>query len=417
MAQNTELVRVRDPAIHALRQELAEASGSQILRIVATLDAMVSRGPADQLVAPLRQRLIALRPPRPLRFARLLFHPLDPLIVPATRWRLGQNTIPRTALVPIADHIRLTMGAATAAIEEAIVGHTAAEADLIAHLGKSLWPAAARILTRPATPASWAITELGDSTYRPLAAIIATLLGQAAALDVLCAETANGLLPPKAEAIDAILNDVTTANLAALPMTIALLLARVPEAASLLARSQAGPDRAVVRDAMDQAAELLLRQLDDEDGTEVRIATGSLADSAGAVKDIATLLRLLDIPNAKPARREKLRAVRNRLDAGCKARFAAGLQDELLMPLQQLGTSPDSAAIAALESAARGLRVLETEARTIGGGGTYDLLLEKAAEAIESGSTPAVLSRAEQARLVEILGGSDAALAVLGRSP
>jgi hypothetical protein len=415
MARNAEPVRVHDPAIRALRQELAQASNLQIMHIVATVDAMISRGPADQLVAPLRQRLIALRPPRPLRFGRLIFHPLDPLIVPAARWRFGQHTIPRTVLAPMAEHVRLTMGAAATAIEADISGHTDAEAGLIARLGKSLWPVAAQILSHSKTPASWDATELGDRTYRPLAAIVSTLLGESAVVDALCVETANGLLAPRAEAIDAILTRVATANLVTLPMMITLLLARLPQAAALLARFPVGPGGAALQAAMDQAADLLLRQLDDEDGVELRIATGSLADSGGAVKGIATLLQVLSTANAKPRRREKLRAVRDRLDAGCQARFASGLQDDLLMPLQRLRGSPDSATMSALETAARGLRVLETEARTIGGGATYDLLLEKAAAAIESGVMRDVLSPAERARLVEILAGSDAALAMLNR--
>ena len=64
------------------------------------VDAMPNRGAADQLIAPLRARLAHLRPPRPLRFARLLFLPLDPLIVPAARWRAAQPAIPRTVIPP-----------------------------------------------------------------------------------------------------------------------------------------------------------------------------------------------------------------------------------------------------------------------------------------------------------------------------
>lgn len=416
MALNAEPARVSDPEMRALRQDLARASDPQIMRIVATVDAMISRGSADQLVAPLRRRLIELRPRRPLRFARLLFHPLDPLIVPAARWQFGQHTIPRTALMPMAEHVRLSMGAAATAIEAAMGGHTDADADLIARLGETLWPAAARILAAPATPASWDTTELGDQTYRPLAAIVATLIAQATALDALCAETANGLVPPLAEAIDTILTGVATANRAALPMMVALLLTRLPLAADVLARSPSGPDGAAVQSAMEQAADFLLRQLIEEDGVEVRIATGSLADSGCTVKGIATLLRSLDTGNAKPSCRETLRTVRDRLDAGCQARFTSGLEDDLLIPLRQLGQSPGSATMSALEATARGLRVLETEARTVGGGATYDLLLEKAAAAIDCGAMREVLSAADQARLVEILAGSDAALALLSRS-
>ena len=226
MVSHAEQSRTRDPDISGLRQGLAEASGAQIMRIVATVDAMMSRGVADQLVAPLRPRLSVLRPPRPLRFVRLLFHPLDPLIVPPLRWRLGQHTIPRTALAPMAEHVRLTMGAAARAIEADLAGHTDAETELIVRMGTSLWPEAADILAAPDMPESWGSTELGDPIYRPLAGVVSGLLGQAAALESLWAATANGLLPPGAQAIELILTHVAATAPAALPMTIALLLTR-----------------------------------------------------------------------------------------------------------------------------------------------------------------------------------------------
>ena len=196
-------------------------------------------------------------------------------------------------------------------------------------------------------------------------------------------------------------------------MLIMLMFARLPRAATLLMEFQAGPHGKAVRVATDQAADLLLRQLDEADGIEIRIATGSLADCGGTVKGIATLLRSLETASAKSPRREKLRAVRDRLDAGCKARFAFGLQDDLLMPLRDLSGSPDAATISALEATARGLRVLETEGRTLGSGATYDLLLKKAAAALKNGAMQLVLSPADQARLVEIIAGSEAALHVL----
>jgi len=409
-----EPARTGEPAIRALRQELAQASDPQVMRIVATVDALMARGAADDLIAPLRQRLVELRPPRPLRFARLLFHPLDPLIVPAPKWRPDHLTIPRTAVTPIAAHVLRSMAQAGAAIDAGGSGHTDAETDLIARLGQSLWPAAALILAEPDVPDSWSVTELGDTAYRQLAGTISALLAQAPTMDAMCAATANGLLPPRAEAIGEILGRVRAANGNALPMMITLLLTRLPQAAAVLAALQTGLDAPAVQAASDQATGLLLQRLEAAGGVETRIATGSLADSAGAVKDIAALLGSLEKANAPSSRRAQLHAVRDRLDTGCRQRFASELQDDLLLPLGRLASLPDAAQMSALETVARGLRVLETEARKIGGGATYDLLLGKAAAAVESPAVQERLSAADQARLVEILAGSDAALALLG---
>jgi len=152
-------LRQRGTGATAAKHEIAAAPDDRIVRIVATVDAMAARGPADDLLAPLRPRLSVLRPPRPLRFTRLLFHALDPLIVPASRWRPGQPAIPRTALAPMAAHVRARMADA-ARIEAAIAGRFDNESDPIADLGKTLWPEAAGILASPDIPAAWAETGI-----------------------------------------------------------------------------------------------------------------------------------------------------------------------------------------------------------------------------------------------------------------
>jgi hypothetical protein len=62
------------------------------------------------------------------------------------------------------------------------------------------------------------------------------------------------------------------------------------------------------------------------------------------------------------------------------------------------------------------LRVLEVGARLAGSGATYDLLLGKAAEAIKGNAMRDRLTLVDQVRLVEILSGSDAALAMLDQA-
>ena len=186
---------------HALTEAVIGAGDEQVTRIVAIVDSMSQRGRADLLIQPLRPRLTALRPPRPLRFGRLMFHPLDMVIVPAVHWRTGQSAIPRTALMPMAKFVRLAMGPAAIAIEAELHDRTTADSDLISRLGRRLWPAAAAILPEMAIPRTWASTQLGEHTYRPLANAVATLLAEAVAIDTLRAEAATGLLPPRPEAI------------------------------------------------------------------------------------------------------------------------------------------------------------------------------------------------------------------------
>ena len=114
----------RSPEFRALQTTLAKARSEQIAQVVAAIDAMPTRGVADDIISPLRPRLALLRPSRPLRWSRLLFMPLDPLIVPTARWQPGEPTIPRACLRLFGAMVRDGMGSDADAIASEIEGHT-----------------------------------------------------------------------------------------------------------------------------------------------------------------------------------------------------------------------------------------------------------------------------------------------------
>src|SRR6185437_13356228 len=119
------------PQTREMQRNLIAARDEQITRVVAVVDALADRSAADALIAPLRPRLQQLRPPRPIRLARLLFLPLDPLIVPAPRWRPGDPLVPRTALTPLADLVRSTDGAVVTRVEASLAGGRRTAARLV----------------------------------------------------------------------------------------------------------------------------------------------------------------------------------------------------------------------------------------------------------------------------------------------
>jgi len=137
------LTRSSNPAIREVSRDLAGARDEQILKVVAMVDAMPHRGAADQLIAPLRGRLAQLRPPRPLRFARLLFLPLDPLIVPAPRWRPDHGTIPRSAIPSLAAAVATDLGSVGRKVAAMIEGHTTQNREVVGAAGALLWRPAA----------------------------------------------------------------------------------------------------------------------------------------------------------------------------------------------------------------------------------------------------------------------------------
>jgi hypothetical protein len=401
---------LRNRDIGTITRDIADAPDSQVMRIVATVDTMADRGVADTLIAPLRQRLAVLRPPRPLCFTRLLFHPLDDVIVAAVQWRPGQAAIPRTALMPMAECVRRAMGAQATAIDAAIRGHMSSETALVAAQGQALWSAAGAILATAAVPPLWSETSLGEAAFPPMTRWVGALLSQMPVLDRLCGETVHGLLPPRPDALHAILQGVSAADETALPMIVRLLLSRLPQLASMLATVPSATASPQLRIALDEAVDSLLDQIMAQDGAQAQIANGSLAEASGTVRRITTLLQQIEDGTVRSVRRSQLPTIRQQVDAGCRACFTASLREQVLARLH-VAVEQD---MSALESAARGLRALETEARVMGGGSAYDLMLSQAADAVKAETG---LDQTDQIRLVEILAGSDAALAILdGRS-
>src|SRR5580698_6184503 len=92
--------------MRSVRRELAGADDTRVLQVLRYVDGLADRGQADGLLAPLRDRLRRLRPARPLRFARVLFMPMDPAIVSTRDWRAGAPQLPRSAIAPIVAMVR-----------------------------------------------------------------------------------------------------------------------------------------------------------------------------------------------------------------------------------------------------------------------------------------------------------------------
>jgi hypothetical protein len=408
-----------------LRRSLSDVSDAQLVQVVALIDRMAERGSADDLIGPLRGRLGQLSPPRPLRFARLLFLPLDPLIVSAPRFRAGTPTVPRTALAPFSELVRAALGARADAIEAAVAGRAAEDEETIRRVGEVLWPEAAAILAHSPQPPGWAAAGLPAGLHKPLACGIAAVLEQAAALHAIVADAAAGL-PIDIDAVDAALSKAAPSGPEAWGFVLAVLLGRLPDVDAVLRQAHAWTARRgdpALRAALDMVAETQLARLEAHDGVGADVLVFDLAEAGGHVHRLVGLLDGLTGETPPAAHRARLAAIRTRLDAGCRARFADSLASEFLAPLRQLSRAPvgqarvgqaaDPAALQRLEASARQLRALETEARRLGGASAYDALLSQTAAVVRGLAPEAGLALAEKVRLIEILAGPDEALALL----
>ena len=397
-------------AMRAVRRQLTAADGCKIAQVVAMVDALPARGQADALIAALRPRLAGMHLPRPLGFTRLLFTPLDPVLLPGHAWRRGSPALPRTALAPLGAIVRAGMAEAAAGLSERLARRTASEGAVVLAEGRMLWPAGAAILADAPMPPDWqAQSGLAEADFGPVCAAVGTALAHAVAL----VAPAEGDSARIAASLSKAARAPATAD-AVLAVFAALALTRLQGAEARLdaIENQADPAaRPAIRRARAQGMAFVLDRLASPAGM-----AGDVVQAAECVQRDAALLEELT-GRAQPGQRSQLHQVRVAMDERCRARFQAAVDADLAAdaPDGPDGTHSDEGVLA-LERAARALHRFEQAARRIGGGEFYDRALRDAAARIAAPDAGA-LHRMDRARLVELLLGPDAAMAMLEPPP
>jgi hypothetical protein len=398
----------RTAEIRALHRHLADARDAQLLQVVAMVDALPQRGQADALIAPLRPRLAQLRPPRPLSVGRVLFTPLNPVIVPGPRWRRGVPSVPRTALPSLAAQVEAAEPRLVAEVRAQLTGATSSDVRLIRRVGEALWPAASALLAAAAAPAGWeSETGLSAADHASIAGSIAVVLANAPAiLDQAEAEA------PEPQVVTAMLQQAAGAVPCAMGVLIGVLLNAAPAlAAPVLAATtaHAATIDAAGRAAAEKAVEAVLEQID----PERLVASEDPAGLAGLRRTVAMLDQLADLSIDRPSRTARITETRVRLEAACRTRFDAVLQTELVDHLEHPEQAADEA-VARLEMAARHLRGFEQVARRVNGSDHYDRMLRRTAPLLAPRPGEDHAARIDRLRLAEILLGPEVALSMLG---
>jgi hypothetical protein len=137
------------------------------------------------------------------------------------------------------------------------------------------------------------------------------------------------------------------------------------------------------------------------------------AGDAGADAARQAVLLLLGLEaraQDKPQRLARIRAARHQADARLRAAFAEAIAAELAAGRGAVQPDPSR------EESARALRRFAGAARHLGSADSYDAALRAAAMALTPAPGADGATRAARARLVEILAGSEAAAAMLGRA-
>jgi hypothetical protein len=391
--------------VAALGRALNAAQDDQIARIVAVVDAMAERGAADALIAPLRARLARLRLARPPGFARLLFTPLDPVIVAPAAWRRGMPFLPRVVLRPLAREVRAALPALARQVEDA----ASRPGPQAASLRARLWAEAARLLPTLTPDADWrAQTGLAEPERAALVGGIVAVLIQAEAIDCAMQHARHGMPEADRQLRDILLAAVPH-GVEAWSMLVAVLLGQSPQpdrVVTLAAELAPGREaRAALEAALDHTLDLAAADAAMPAGA----TDAATAGETGA--RLATLVERLGQLKLPTERRRRLEQVRRRAAESCLACYAAAAETTLLAPIRTAAGALSDAEMAALEAVAQDLRELEETGRRLGASDRFDPALRQAAAALRI--TAPALTLADRVRLTELLAGPEVALALL----
>ena len=398
--------------VREVRQNLRVADDRKIKRVIAMLDDVADPTMNQTLLDPLRLRLASLNLVRPLRFARLLFLPLDPLIVSARDWKPGEPLVPRTALMPIGRIVRAGLGSEAIFIDKTIARQKTDATQAILLAGEALWPRAGDILATAGAPSDWDESGLPVKLFEPLARAISAVLRRGSQLRNLLRDGEVGFVDSAEQCVADILHNIDKETDDGCALIVRLILLQSPHAAPMLRRfiasSRDAAAKSMVRQAIDRGTEEMLSDMESSGGLAEEISRGALANVGAVVRRITTFLREIEEDGAA-ADRPRLHAIRQTLDVACRERFTDGLSTGVLTPLATTGGPVDGAGQMLMESCIRELRELETEARKVGGAANYDRLLMQASEAVAEAAAAGALTPVRKFRLIEILAGPEVA--------
>jgi hypothetical protein len=298
---------------------------------------------------------------------------------------------------------RRSLPGVVADVERIIADDALSETDRIHLAGRLLWAPAAAALGNAAPPPDWQATSLSAASYTSLAAAAALVLKDAWAM----VELADPSVPVDEvnQSLSAMLGAAEAAGAQGWGMLLTVMLQLFPAAeAPLRAATTMRADRAM-REASASASEMAWNWIE---GATRDLGLGDPAEAASVVR---RQIALLDNLSREPANRRRATDLQTALRTACATRFASGLQQRLIAPLQSLtpAEAKDGSVLDMLENDARGLRRLDIESRRLGCGAAHDARLVEAAAAIAARTD---MPRVDRVRLVEILRGPQAAAAL-----
>jgi hypothetical protein len=407
-AKNEPRARNQLAETRHLVHALASASDMALAQVIEILDRLPDRSEADRLLDAARPRLKQIRPSRSLQFTRLLFLPLDGAISDNRDWQKDDTCLPRCALPPIAEALRLAMGQEAQRIEASFQGKFFHDLAAVDRAGRPLWAAAARLAPDLKPGPRWERTGLRPDDFAPLVELAAGVWRHAG--PIWSAVQLAGWGPPD-DAVRAALAPMADEASPAFAMALATLMLKATSPGQVAREAARLSDKAasIADTAVDDWLERARVQLPSED----LIAAASFAEAFGRA--------FQDLENApttrNPRRSTRLVQLRQEAEVTCRLAYEEGLETHILRQLPSLCAAATPELILVLENQARALRRIESIGRRYGLDHGYDGAARRIATALDAARRalePGGMTRLDLARLVEILLGPEAALAYLG---
>jgi hypothetical protein len=419
--------------VHGLLEQAGDDRLLKALRLIESLD---HRGSLDEAVARVRPRLAVLRPIRGIGLRRLVTLPFEDLLVRGEAWVAGRGRIARSTLSDLHAVIVPALPAELASrVGAAAKGRFMNEQAIVLGLGRELWPAAAAVLeARLASADALSPDPAGEAAMREQMRSAALLLVVAPVIVPLLWR-----LPPRP--MPELVDDERKAALELLRVGIAggpalleqlfrLLLMRTASPSSILELAflpELGlpaqeTDRLVAR-----ATALCVAELNATVPAPVQQGR-ALATAADDIERLVGCLRSLEGGPARLAlERGTLLEIRGKAARSITGTLTATMGGMLSQHFASLhGDRPvTDVAMAELEEAARATRRIGIAGRDLGLGDSVERILAEfrpvfappasvpPASAAGPGASEADPSRFDRARIVEILFGPEAAMALL----
>jgi hypothetical protein len=422
-----------DPrALEALAQALRAADDHRLIAVMALIDASPLRAAIDELLGGVRARLWQLRPPRRLSLRRVLTLPLEALLADPPACAQGGVRMPRRMLPALFAVIEPALPPQLRADAEAqCLRLTTADIAEVHRLGRRLWPAAGRavreaLLDPRATNRALVAQGLEAEAFNAHAETIAALLT--------CGEKlAEALLPADGEARDpgaaaaphrAMLLRAAEAGWVEFRAVAASFLLRAPApdtVVRLIAQARLSLRRPALLEVVEEVAASLAQEL--AGMPDLADAPPPLPSDARPDRRSEIALRLAMILDEMAGQGRRLEALAADTGRALVRQFKSTLDQAVLAPLEALhpaGRAP-AEAIAAIEAAARAARRMEVAGRAMGRSASFATTLAGArarlmALARQSPAMPdaaGAVALPDLVRLMEILAGPDAALAMI----